>query len=121
MGAIDLSDQMKVSYEVDGRSKLRLNLPVFCDFLDINVISSKVVYNKIQSSVAMSSMDFHFSLAHLIIGNFCNQKRAVPTSRPLKRSKGEKAMPVDHLSEFAATCARCAYSSAKKVMTWPAI
>ena len=51
------------------------------DFLDIiRVVISKVVHHKIQSSAAMSSMDFGFILARSMIENFCNWKRAVPTS-----------------------------------------
>ena len=64
MGGVDLCDQMKVSYEVDRRSKVRFYLRVFFDFLDINVVNSKIVYDKIQSTAAIPSMDFRFSLAH---------------------------------------------------------
>ena len=107
---------MKVSYEVDWRSKFRFYLQVFFDFLDISVVDSKVVYDKIQSLIVMSSsVDFWFSLACSIIRNFWNRIRAVPTSRPSKRSKGEKAITADHLPQIAATHARCAYCSANKV------
>ena len=41
MGSVDLSDQMKVTYEVDGRSKFRIYLQVFFDFLDITVVNKK--------------------------------------------------------------------------------
>ena len=34
---------------------------------------------------------------------FSNRKRAIPTSPPSKRSKGEIAMVVDHLPQFTAT------------------
>ena len=64
MGGVDLCDQMKVSYEVDRRSKVRFYLRVFFDFLDINVVNSKILYDKIQSTAAIPSMDFRFSLAH---------------------------------------------------------
>ena len=40
----------------------------------------------------MSSMCFQFSLSRSMIGNFCNGKRAVPTSQHLKRPKREKTM-----------------------------
>ena len=50
MRGIDLSDQMKVTYEVDRRSKFRFYLSVFFDFLDIAVVNSKVVYNKLESA-----------------------------------------------------------------------
>ena len=64
MGGVDLCDQMKVSYKVDRRSKVRFYLRVFFDFLGINVVNSKIVYDKIQSTAAIPSMDFRFSLAH---------------------------------------------------------
>ena len=72
MGGVDLCDQMKVSYEVDRRSKVRFYLRVFFDFLDISVVNWKTVYGKIQSTAAMSSMDFRFSLARSMIGTFSN-------------------------------------------------
>lgn len=115
MGGVDLSDQMKVSYQVDRRSKFRFYLRVFFDFLDVSVVNSNILYNKMDSAVAMSSMDFRFSLARSMIGKFSNRKRAVPTSRPSKRSKGESFEVVDHLPQFAATRARCAVCSLKKI------
>ena len=47
MGVVDLSDQIKVTYESDRRSIFRFYLRVFFDFLDIAVVNSKIVYNKI--------------------------------------------------------------------------
>ena len=58
MGGVDLCDQMKVSYEVDRRSKVRFYLRVFFDFLDISVVNSKIMYDKIKLTAAMSSTDF---------------------------------------------------------------
>ena len=87
------------------------------NFLDIHVVSSKAVYDKIQSSVPVI-MDFRFRLARSMIWNFCNRKIAVPTSRPSNRSNGEKAMVICccwSFAQFAATRATCAYGSAKKV------
>lgn len=83
MGGVDLSDQMKVSYEVDQRSKFRFYLQVFLEFQVLSVL--KLFMKKIQSSIATSSMDFQFSLGVSMIGNFCHQKRALATSRPSKR------------------------------------
>ena len=115
MGGVDLWDQMKVSYEVDRGSKVRFYLRAFFNFLDISVVNSKIVYDKIQSTASVSSMDFWFSLACSMIGTFSNKKRAIPTSWPSTRSKGEIAMVVDHLPQFAATRARCAYCSLIKL------
>ena len=107
MGGVDLADQMKVTYPVDRRSKFRFYLRVFFDFLDISVVNSKIVYDKIESTVAMSSMDFRFSLACSMIGKFSNRIRAVPASRPSKRSKVDTFGVIDHLPEFAATRVLC--------------
>ena len=115
MGGVDLCDQMKVFYEVDLRSKVRFYVRVFFDFLDISVVNSKILYDKIQSTAAMSSKDFRLSLARSMIGTFSNRKRAISTSRPSKRSKGEIATVVDHLPQFAATRSRCAYCSLIKL------
>ena len=99
MGGVDLCDQTKVTYEVDRRRKFRFYLRVFFDFVDISVVNSKTLYDKMESAVAMSSMDFRFSLTRSMIGKVSNRKRAVPTSRPSKRSKGESFDDVDHLPE----------------------
>ena len=48
MGGVNLSDQMKVTYKVDLRSKFCFYLRVFFDFLDIAILNSKIVYNKIE-------------------------------------------------------------------------
>ena len=58
MGGVDLSDEMKVTYEVDRRIKFRFYVRVFFNFLDIAVVNSKIVYNKIESAPSLSSRDF---------------------------------------------------------------
>ena len=89
MGGIDLSDQMKVSYQVDRRRKSRFYLIIFFEFLDISVVNSKIISDKMDSTVGMSAMDFRFSRACSMIGKFSNKKRAAPVHRPLKKSKGK--------------------------------
>ena len=58
MGGVDLSDQMKVTYEVDRQSKFDVYLRVFFNFLDIAVVNSKIFYNKIESAPSLSSLKF---------------------------------------------------------------
>ena len=115
MGGVDLSDQMKVTYEVDRRSKFRFYLRVFFDFLDIAVINSNIVYKKMQPAVQMTSLDFRYALAYNMIRKFSGRKRAVPLTRSSKRSKGPSFDDVDHLPNFADTRVRCALCSSKKV------
>ena len=87
MGGVDFCDQMKVSYQVDRRSKFRFYLRIVFDFLDIGVVNSKIIYGKMDSTAGMSAMDFRFSLARSLIGKFSNRKRTVPVHRPLKNLK----------------------------------
>ena len=54
MGGVDLSDQMRVTYEVDRWSKFRFYLRIFFNFLDIAIVNSKIVYNKIESAPSLS-------------------------------------------------------------------
>ena len=95
------------------RSKKQVR--VFFDFVDISVLNSKSLYDKMESAVPISSMNFRINLAHSMIGKFSNRKRAVPISRPSKRSKGESFLVVDHLPEFATTRSQCALCSFEKI------
>ena len=115
MGGVDLSDQMKVTYEADRQSKFRFYLRVFFDFLDIAVINSKVVYNKIESAPSISSLDFRYSIVQTMIRKFSSRKRAVPLSRPSKRSREPSFDIVDHSLDFAPSRVRCAFCSSKNV------
>ena len=95
------------------RSKKQVR--VFFDFVDIIVLNSKSLYDKMESAVPISSLNFRFNLARSMIGKFWNRNRAVPTSRPSKRSKGESFVVVDYLPEFATTLSQCALCSFEKI------
>ena len=113
MGCIDLSDQMKVTYEVGRRSKIRFYLRVFFDFLDIALVNSKIVYIKIESGSSLSSLDFRNSIAQTMIQKLSSRKRAVPLSTPSTRSRGPSYDIVDHLLDFAPSQICFAFSSSK--------
>ena len=100
MGGVSLSDEMKVTYEVDRRSKFRFYLCIFFNFLDIAVVNLKIVYNKIESAPSLSSLDFRYSIAQTMIWNFSSRKRAVQLFRRSKRSRGPSFDIVDHLPDF---------------------
>ena len=114
-GVADHSDQMKVTYEVDRRSKFRFYLRVFFDFLDIAVVNSKIVYNKIELAPLLSSLEFRYSVAQAMIRKFSSRKRAVLLFRPSKRSRGPSFDIVDHLPDFAPSRVRYAFCSSKNV------
>ena len=61
MRDVNLSDEMKVTYQVDRRSKFRFYLRIFFDFLDIAVVNSKIIYKKIESAPLLSSLDYRLS------------------------------------------------------------
>ena len=94
---------MKVPYQVDRRRKFYIYLRIFFDFLDIGLVNSKIVYDKLNSTVSVSTMDFRFSLTGSVIGKLLNKKRAAPMHRPLKKSKAESFDTADHLHEFSTT------------------
>ena len=85
------------------------------DFLDIAVVDSKIVYNKIESAPSLSSLDFRYSIAQTMIQKFSSIKRAVPLSRPSNRSRGPSFDIVDHLPDFSPSQVRCAFCSSKNV------
>ena len=53
MGEYDLSDQMKDFYQVDRKSKFYFYLIIFFDFLDLSVMNSKIIYDKMDFTVGM--------------------------------------------------------------------
>ena len=105
MGGVDLSDQMKVTYEVDRRSKFRFYLRVFLNFLDIAVVNSKIIQHL---------HDLHSTFDTFLL-KFSSRKRTAPLSRPSKRSTGPSFDIVDHLPDFAPSRVRCAFCSSKNV------
>ena len=115
MGEVDLSDQMKVSYQVDRSSKFSFYLRIFFGFLDISVVNFKIIYDKMDSTVGTSAMDFCFSLAYSIIERFSNRKRAAPMHRSSKNSKGESFDTVGYLTDFSNTHACCTLCSSGKI------
>ena len=106
---------MKVTYEVDRWSKFRFYLRVFFDFLDIAVVNSKIVYNKIESAPSLSLLVFRYSFSRSMIRKFSSRKRAVTLSRPSKRSRGPLLDIVDHLPDFAPCRVRCNFCSSNDV------
>ena len=47
MGGVDLLDQMKVYYHLERKSKFRFYLRIFFDMIDISVVNSLYIYNKV--------------------------------------------------------------------------
>ena len=91
---------MKVTYEVNRQSKFRFYLRVFFSFLDIAVVNSKIVCNKIESVPSLSSLQVRYSIAQSMIWKFSSRKRSVPLNIRSKRSRDPSFDIVDHLPDF---------------------
>ena len=115
MEVVDFSDQKAVSYQVDRRSKLCFYLRIAFDFLNISVVNSKIIYDKMDSTVGISAMDFRFIPAHSMIGKFSNRERGAPIHRPSKKSKSKSFGTVGHLFEFSSSRARCTRCLSEKI------
>ena len=57
-------------------TKVRFDLRIFFDFLDTGVVNSNIIYDKMDSEIGISAMDFLFSLSRSLIRKFSNIKRA---------------------------------------------
>ena len=97
------------------QSKFCFYLRVFFNFLDIAVVNSKIVYNKIESALSLSSLDVRYNIAQTMIQKFSSRKRAVSPSTPSKRSIGPSFDIMDHLPDFAPSRVHCAFCSSKNV------
>ena len=115
MGGIDLCDQIKVTNEVDHRSKFRFYSQMLLDSLDIAIVNSKILYHKTDSTPPLSTIDFRYSITQKTISNFLSRKKAISTSRPMTQWTGESFGIVDHLPDFNTFQARCAYVQDKKL------
>ena len=115
MGGVDLSDEMKVTYEVDCWSKFHFYLCIFFDFLDIAILNSKIFYNKIESAPSLSSLKFRYSIAQTMIQKFSSRKRTVLLPTPSKRSSSPSFDIVDHLPDFTPSRVCCAFCSSKNL------
>ena len=108
MGGVDLLDQMKVYYQLDRKSKFRFYLRIFFDLMDVSVVNSLYIYNKIcKENSQMSLLDFKFCVARALIGKFSSRQRTAPSSRPSKRSRPESCPVLGHLPEFVDKRVRC--------------
>ena len=77
-------------------------------------MNSKIIYEKIDSAVGISAMDFGLSLACSMTEKVSKRKRAAPMHQPSKKFKGESFDTVGHLPEFSAACAHFTLCSSKK-------
>ena len=80
---VDLSDRCMFLMKL-AETKVRFDLRIFFDFLDTGVVNSNIIYDKMDSEIGISAMDFPFSLSRSLIRKFSNIKRAALVNWPSK-------------------------------------
>ena len=112
MGGVDLCDQYTAAYRLDRRSKFRFYLRIFFDLLDVAMVNSFVVYDKLHPN-ELSFLDFKLIVSQRLIGSFTTRIRAFPCARPTKRRAVQLVSneSQSHFPEYQETRRRCVYCS----------
>ena len=74
MGGVDLCDQYTVAYHLDRRCKFRFYLRISFDLMDVAVVSSFIIFDKLHLS-ALSFLDFKLVVSESLIELFTTQTR----------------------------------------------
>ena len=69
MGGVDLCDQYTAAYHLDRRSRCRFYLRIFFDLMDVAMVNSFIIYDKLYSN-ALSFLDFKLVVSESLIGSF---------------------------------------------------
>ena len=112
MGGVNLCDQYTAAYRLDRQSKFRFYLHIFFDLLDVAMVNSFVVYDKLHPN-ELSFLDFKSIVSQRLIGSFTPRIRAFPCARPTKRRTVQLVSneSQSHFPEYQETRRRCAYCS----------
>ena len=108
MDGVNLTDQPKLTYHLDQRSKFRFYLRLFLDLFDdafVNV-NSFIVYKKLKNK-NLTLKEFKICIAVKLIAS--TRKLSCPNHHPCKRAKAQRHGPIPppHLPIFLDTTQRC--------------
>ena len=109
MGGVDLTDQLKVTYELDRKHSFRFYLRVFFDLMDIAVVNAYVIFRKLRNEKQMTLFDFNYIVCRGLIGGFNNRQRSIPYPRQSKRHcvGNSDETSVRHMPVFVEKRLRC--------------
>ena len=116
MGGVDLMDQLKSAYQLDRRSKFRFYLRLFFDLFNVALVSSFIVYKKLENK-DLTLKEFKICIALKLVASFVSRKLCCPNHRPSKPTKAQRPGSIlpSHLPIFVETRRRCTvYSQAGK-------
>ena len=74
MDGVDLCDQYTVAYHLDRQSKFRFYLYISFDRMDVAMVSSFIIYDKVHPN-ALSFLDFKLIVSESLIGSFTTRAR----------------------------------------------
>ena len=69
MNGVDIDDQLKTSYEIDGKSRFWYHLRIFFNLMDSVVVNTHSIYKK-KVNAKMSLHNFKIILAESLINRF---------------------------------------------------
>ena len=70
MGGVDLSDQLKLCYEIDIRCRYKYYLRVVFDCLDTTVVNGYLNYKSLNPDNKLSHLEFRQHVVHGLVGTF---------------------------------------------------
>jgi hypothetical protein len=107
MGGVDLLDQKIVSYSLDRRSKIKFYLRPFFDLLDIAMVNSYVIWNKLNPNSKLTSLQFRRSVTRELISGNTSRDIDYYTKRSGKTDACSDKSAEKHLPEFHSSRKRC--------------
>ena len=81
MNGVDIDDQLKTSYEIDGKSRFWYHLRIFFNLMDSVVVNTHSIYKK-KVNAKMSLHNFKIILAESLINRFSSWKRKITAEEP---------------------------------------
>ncbi|XP_047106492.1 piggyBac transposable element-derived protein 4-like [Schistocerca piceifrons] len=112
MGGVDLTDQKKVTYEIDRKAKIKYYMRIFFDLLDIGVNNAYVIYSELAEESGLkstlSSLEFRQCIVRNLIGNYSSRQKnlstVLKTSRRSQTSCNPKNDKIRLKEEMSSLC-----------------
>ena len=108
MGGVDFMVQLKSAYQLDRILKFRFYLRLFFDLFDVALVSSFIVYKKLENK-DLTLKQFKTCIALKLIASFVSRTLSCPDHRRSKHIKAKRpgSIPPSHLPIFLETRGRC--------------
>ena len=109
MNSFDIHDQLKISREIDRKSRFWYYLRIFFDLMDSFVVNAHVIYKK-KVHAKMSPLNFKIILTESLINRFPSRRRKITAEKPqLTVELPQLLKEPYHIVQFAVKRQRCQY------------